>query len=92
MATSRQRQVVTLIYIGFWFRDINEGRVSLLDFIEAFDFVVANSSFPKKEDHLVMFCSMVAKTQIDVFLFRKCDKSIYIYKDFKVNPSEYVIT
>ncbi|KAG5577580.1 hypothetical protein H5410_057714 [Solanum commersonii] len=79
-----------LVEKGFGLGDINEGRVSLLDFIEAFDFVTANSSFPKKEDHLVTFCSMVAKTQIDVFLFRKCDKSIY--KDFKVNPSEYVIT
>lgn len=61
-----------------------------MGFSKAFDLVIANSSFPKKEDHLVTFCSTVAKTQIDYFLFRKCDK--IIYKDCKVYPSEYFIT
>ncbi|XP_059310953.1 uncharacterized protein LOC132062387 [Lycium ferocissimum] len=39
---------------GFGFGDRNEGRVSLLDFVKAFGLVVANSRFPKREQHLVI--------------------------------------
>ncbi|XP_060190284.1 uncharacterized protein LOC132619373 [Lycium barbarum] len=47
---------------------------SLLDFARAFGLVVANSSFPKKEDHLVTFRNSVAASQIDFLLLRKDDK------------------
>nr|XP_016497201.1 PREDICTED: craniofacial development protein 2-like [Nicotiana tabacum] len=57
----------------FGFGDQNEGGSTLLDFASAFDLVISNSSFPKREEHLVIFWSSVAKTQIDYLLYRKCD-------------------
>lgn len=42
-----------------------------MNFAKAFELVIANSSFPKKEDHLVNFHNTVAKTQIDYLLLRK---------------------
>ncbi|KAF3656600.1 hypothetical protein FXO37_15372 [Capsicum annuum] len=46
--------------------------------------VVVNSSFPKKEDHLITFRSAIAKTQIDFLLLRKEDRALC--KDCKVIP------
>ncbi|XP_060212122.1 uncharacterized protein LOC132639705 [Lycium barbarum] len=40
------------VHGGFGFGDRNGGRVSLLDFAKAFRLLVANSSIPKKEEHL----------------------------------------
>nr|XP_016461268.1 PREDICTED: uncharacterized protein LOC107784624 [Nicotiana tabacum] len=40
------------VHGGFDFGDRNEGGNSLLDFGRAFDLVIANSSFPKREEHL----------------------------------------
>nr|XP_009798144.1 PREDICTED: craniofacial development protein 2-like [Nicotiana sylvestris] len=50
------------VHGGFGFGDRNGGRMSLLDFARAFDLVLANSSFPKKREHLVTFRSSVAET------------------------------
>jgi len=47
------------------------GGISVLDFAVAFDLLVVNSLFKKKEDHLVTFKSSSCKTQIDYFLRRK---------------------
>ncbi|XP_018626666.3 uncharacterized protein [Nicotiana tomentosiformis] len=73
---------------GFGFRDRNEGGNSLLDFARAFDLVIANSSFPKREEHLVTFRNSMGKTQIDYLLCRKCDKDLCT--DCKVIPSEHL--
>ncbi|XP_059308791.1 uncharacterized protein LOC132059965 [Lycium ferocissimum] len=78
------------VHGGFGFGDRNRGGVSLLDFARAFGLVVANSSFPKKEEHLVTFRSSVAATQIDFLLLRKDDKGLC--KDCKVIPSENLTT
>ncbi|XP_070050903.1 uncharacterized protein [Nicotiana tomentosiformis] len=59
---------------GFGFGDKNEGGTSLLNFARAFDLVIANSSFLKREEHLVTFRNSMGKTQIDYLLCRKCDK------------------
>nr|XP_016505488.1 PREDICTED: craniofacial development protein 2-like [Nicotiana tabacum] len=40
---------------GFSFGVRNGGGTSLLDFAKVFDLVIANSSFPKKEEHLFTF-------------------------------------
>nr|XP_016484441.1 PREDICTED: craniofacial development protein 2-like [Nicotiana tabacum] len=56
---------------GFGFGDMNRGSTSLLDFARAFELVIVNSMFPKREEHLVTFRSMVAKTQIDYLLLRR---------------------
>ncbi|XP_019228000.1 PREDICTED: uncharacterized protein LOC109209226 [Nicotiana attenuata] len=46
------------------------------------------SYFQKKEDHLVTFRSMVAKTQIDYLLYRKRDRGLCT--DRKVLPGEWL--
>lgn len=56
------------VHGGFGFGDQNEVGVSLLDFAETFKLVIVNSSFPKKEDHMVTFRSSVVQTQIDYLL------------------------
>ncbi|XP_059311502.1 uncharacterized protein LOC132063088 [Lycium ferocissimum] len=65
-----------VVHGGCGFGDRNGGGVVLLDFANAFRLVVANSSFPKKEEHLITFCSSVAKMQIDFLLLRKGDKGL----------------
>ncbi|XP_059279413.1 uncharacterized protein LOC132033452 [Lycium ferocissimum] len=78
------------VHGGFGFGDRNGGGVSLLDFAKAFGLVVANSSFPKKEEHLVTFRSSVAVMRIDFWLLRKDDKGLC--KDCKVISSENLTT
>ncbi|KAG5632120.1 hypothetical protein H5410_003837 [Solanum commersonii] len=78
------------VHGGFGFGERNGGGTSLLDFARAFELVIANSCFPKKESHLVTFRSTVAKTQIDYFLLRKGDRGLS--KDCKVIPSENLTT
>ncbi|XP_019227380.1 PREDICTED: craniofacial development protein 2-like [Nicotiana attenuata] len=53
-------------------------------------YMAANSSFPKKEKHLVTFRNSMGKTQIDYLLCRKCDKGLCT--DCKVIPSEHITT
>ncbi|XP_070045919.1 uncharacterized protein [Nicotiana tomentosiformis] len=74
----------------FGFGEKNGGRTSLLDFAKAFGLVIVNSSFPKRERHLVTFQNAVAKTQIDYLLLMRGDKGMY--KDCKVIPSEILAT
>ncbi|XP_070005015.1 uncharacterized protein [Nicotiana sylvestris] len=45
------------VHGGFGFGDRNGEGSSLLDFTKAFKLVIANSSFPKREEHLVTFRS-----------------------------------
>ncbi|XP_055835077.1 uncharacterized protein LOC129903552 [Solanum dulcamara] len=78
------------VHGGFGFGDRNGGGVSLLDFAKAFGLVIVNSSFPKKEEHLVTFYSSMAATQIDYFLLRKDDKGLC--KDCKIISSENLTT
>ncbi|XP_009776950.2 uncharacterized protein [Nicotiana sylvestris] len=59
------------VHGGFGFGDMNRGSTSLLDFARAFELVIVNSMFPKREEHLVTFRSMVAKTQIDYLFLRR---------------------
>ncbi|KAK4713036.1 hypothetical protein R3W88_018943 [Solanum pinnatisectum] len=54
----------------------NRGGTSLLNFAKAFKLIIANSCFSKKENYLVIFCSTIAKTQIDYFLLRKRIKAL----------------
>jgi len=62
----------------------------VLDFAVAYELLVVNSYFNKKEDHLVTFKSGSLKTPIDYFLM-KAD-SWRFCKDCKVIPSEYLRT
>ncbi|XP_070032764.1 uncharacterized protein [Nicotiana tomentosiformis] len=64
------------VHDGFNFGDRNEGGTSLLDLAKAFDLMIANSSFQKKEEHLVTFQSTTTRTQIDDLFLRRCDKGL----------------
>ncbi|XP_070031069.1 uncharacterized protein [Nicotiana tomentosiformis] len=59
-------------------------------FTKAFELVIANSKFSKREEHLVTLQSMVAKTQIDYLLLRRCDRGLC--KDCKVILGETIAT
>ncbi|XP_070032074.1 uncharacterized protein [Nicotiana tomentosiformis] len=78
------------VHGGFGFGERNGGGTSLLDFAKAFGLVITNSSFPKREEHLVTFQNAVAKTQIDYLLLRRCDRGLC--KDCKVIPGEILTT
>ncbi|XP_016544374.2 uncharacterized protein LOC107844480 [Capsicum annuum] len=78
------------VHGGFGFGVRNDEGTALLDFARAFGLVVVNSSFPKKKDHLVTFCSTLAKTQIDFLLLRKEDR--VLCKDCKIFPNENLVT
>ncbi|XP_019259245.1 PREDICTED: uncharacterized protein LOC109237393 [Nicotiana attenuata] len=78
------------VHGGFGFGDRNGGGTSLLDFAKAFELVIANSTFPKREEHLVTFRSSAVKTQIDYLLLRRCDRGLC--KDCKVIPGETLAT
>ncbi|XP_019227685.1 PREDICTED: craniofacial development protein 2-like [Nicotiana attenuata] len=75
---------------GFGYGDRNGGGTSLLDFAKAFEMVIANSSFSKREEHLITFQSVVAKTQIDYLSLRRCDTGLC--KDCKVIPGKTLAT
>jgi len=47
---------------GFGFGERNNGGVSVLDFVVAYDLLVVNSFFKKMEDHLVTFRSSSVRT------------------------------
>ncbi|XP_070032079.1 uncharacterized protein [Nicotiana tomentosiformis] len=64
------------VHGGFGFGEKNGGGTSLLDFAKAFGLVIVNSSFPKRERHLVTFQNTVAKTQIDYLLLRRGDRGL----------------
>ncbi|XP_009784897.1 uncharacterized protein [Nicotiana sylvestris] len=74
------------VHEGFSFGERNGGGTSLLDFTKAFGLVIANSSFPKREEHLVTFQNALAQTQIDYLLLRRSDRGLC--KDCKVIPGE----
>jgi len=78
------------VHGGFDYRERNNERVSVLDFVVAYELLVVNSYFRKKEDHLVTFQSGSTKIQIDYFLIRMENKRLC--KDFKVILSEYLGT
>ena len=73
---------------GFGFGERNNGGVSVLDFVVAYELSVVNFFFKKKEDHLVIFKSGSVKTRIDYFLTRA--DSWRFCKDCKVIPSECI--
>ncbi|XP_070008361.1 uncharacterized protein LOC142165101 [Nicotiana tabacum] len=78
------------VHGGFDFGDQNGRGTLLLDFAKAFELVIANLRFPKREEHLVTFQSMVSKMYIDYLLLRKCDRGLC--KDCKVIPGETLAT
>ncbi|XP_070005981.1 uncharacterized protein [Nicotiana sylvestris] len=72
------------VHGGFGLEDRNGGGTSLLDLARAFELVIANSIFPKREEHLITFQSAAGRTQIDYLLLRRCDRGLC--KDCKFIP------
>nr|XP_016464916.1 PREDICTED: craniofacial development protein 2-like [Nicotiana tabacum] len=70
--------------------ETNVGGDSLLECSKSFDLVIANSCFPKKEEHMVTFQSTLAKTQIDYILLRRCDRGLRM--DYEAILSENLTT
>ena len=68
------------------FGDRNEAGESILDFVLAYDLVVDNTMYKKREEHLITFKSGLVKSQIDYFLVRKVD--CLKCNDCKVIPGE----
>ena len=64
-------------------------RERVLDFAIAFDLMIANTFFRKRESHLVTFSSGQYSSQIDFVLTRR-DKQTCV--DCKVIPGECVVT
>ncbi|XP_070043248.1 uncharacterized protein [Nicotiana tomentosiformis] len=75
---------------GFGFGNRNGGGILLLAFARAFQLVIVNSSFLKREEHLVTFRSMVAKTQIDFLLLKRNDRGWC--EDCKIILSETLVS
>ncbi|VFQ71548.1 unnamed protein product [Cuscuta campestris] len=72
------------VHGGFGFGSRNPAGVSLLEFARASDMVVANSCFPKRDDHLATFVSGVGTTQIDYLLVRRCTQHKLLVRDVMI--------
>ncbi|KAI8547554.1 hypothetical protein RHMOL_Rhmol07G0205200 [Rhododendron molle] len=70
------------VHGGFGFGDLNGGGRRILDFAVAFDLIVGNTLYRKREEHLITFKSGANKSQIDYFLARGAD--LLTCKDCKV--------
>ena len=78
-----------LVHGGHGFGDRNGDGERILDFAVAFNLVIANTYYIKRDEHLITFKSGTNKSQIDFFLTRKTDKTC---KNCKVIPGESLTT
>nr|GEV75977.1 hypothetical protein [Tanacetum cinerariifolium] len=74
------------VHGGFGYGVRNEEGRTILEFPAAYDLVVANSFFKKRDAHLITFQSRVHDTRIDYMLVRK--GHLRLCKDCKVFPGE----
>ena len=59
-----------MVHGGYGFGDRNKASVSILDFAVAYDLILANTYFKKRDEHLITFKNRSNKSQIDFFLIR----------------------
>ena len=71
---------------GYGLGEIHAEGKSIVDFSSAFDLIIANTCFRKKDEHFITYKSGVSCSQIDFFLFRNSDRKICL--DCKVIPRE----
>jgi hypothetical protein len=74
------------VHGGFGYGSRNQEGEEVLDFTVAFDLMIANTFFRKRESHLVTFSSGQHCSQIDFVLMRRKDKRACL--DCKVIPGE----
>ncbi|KAK1669375.1 hypothetical protein QYE76_057534 [Lolium multiflorum] len=77
------------VHGGFGYGIRNQEGEDVLSFALAYDMVVANTLFRKRESHLVTFSSGLHSSQIDFVLSRREDRRACI--DCKVIPGESVV-
>ena len=63
----KKRDGYEMVHGGYGFGDRNEAGVSILDFAVAYDLILANTYFKKRDEHLITFKSRSNKSQIDFF-------------------------
>ena len=78
------------VHGSFGFGNKNEARDTILEFATAFDLIIANTFFQKRESHLITYRSGTNVSQIDFFLTRRGDRMRC--KNSKVIPGESVTT
>ena len=78
------------VHGGFGFGTRNESGEEILNVAVAYDLMLANTFFRKKESHLITFRSGQNRSQIDFFLAKREDRASCI--DCKVYPGECVAT
>ncbi|KAJ7959944.1 Retrovirus-related Pol polyprotein LINE-1 [Quillaja saponaria] len=78
------------VHGGYGYGVKNEGGESILDFTVAYDLILANTFFKKRESHLITFSSRPNKSQIDFVMTRKVDRAVC--KDCKVLPGECLVS
>jgi len=86
----RRRDGYETIHESFGYCERNSGGVSILDFAVAYELLIVNSYFKKKEEYLIMFKSGNTRTQIDFFLMRA--NSRRLCRDCKITPSKCLAT
>ena len=62
------------VHGGYGYGTLNNEGKTMLDFSVAYDLVICNTWFKKRDEHLIIFKSGSNKTQINYFLTRKNDK------------------
>jgi hypothetical protein len=74
---------------GFGYGSRNQEGKDILDFVVAFNLVIANTFFRMRDSHLVNFSGGNRSSQIDFVLTRREDKQACL--DCKVIPGENVV-
>ena len=82
--------VFEVVHGGFGYSSWNQEGEEVLDFAVAFDLMIANTFFRKRESHLVTFSSRQHSSQIDFILARRKDKQACL--GCKVIPAECVVS
>jgi hypothetical protein len=77
------------VHGGFRYGSMNQEGEGILNFVLAYDLIVANTLFRKRVSHLVTFSSGQHCSQIDFILARREDR--YACLDCKVIPGECVV-
>jgi hypothetical protein len=78
------------VYEGFGYGEQNQEGEKILNFAIAYDLMVANTFFRKKNFHLITFNSDQHSSQIDLVLTIKEERPDCM--DCKVIPGEFVVT
>lgn len=85
-----RREGFEKVHGGFGYGDRNQEGEEILNFAVAYDLMLANTFFRKRQSHLVTFTSGQHSSQIDFILTRGEDKQNCL--DCKVIPGECVVS